>query len=387
MSTAMTPPPTPAEMLYMAQHSSDDRSSEVVTTAVALAIISTVAVALRFMARKHQKISLSWDDYLVLAALVGCTLRLSQWAFRFRTADTCEQIFALAVCTVEGYGARIGTGRHIWVVGPENTKKFLVLSYIFQLVYNCCAICVRASIMAFYLRVFPRHTTPAWWRACFLAISFIYLGGGIAGIAASIFICTPISYFWTRTGNGHCVNEMALYYSGGALTVIVDILVLALPMMIVWKLQMNRSKKIGVMGIFLLGGFVCLASIIRMVYIHQIVVNDPTWTQVNPSIWSTIEPCMGIVSACLPIIGPQLRKTKLLGSLTSSSWFSRSKRSGGHGASYEVASSERRNKNDNLGSLQKKKSAATATTYSTTTSPSYEDMALPLTEIEPHRGA
>ncbi|KAL8646782.1 MAG: hypothetical protein Q9226_006714 [Calogaya cf. arnoldii] len=363
MSTAMTPPPTPAEMLYMAQHSSDDRSSEVVTTAVVLAIISTVAVALRFMARKHQKISLSWDDYLVLAAL----------------------IFALAVCTVEGYGARIGTGRHIWVVGPENTKKFLVLSYIFQLVYNCCAICVRASIMAFYLRVFPRHTTPAWWRACFWAISFVYLGGGIAGIAASIFICTPISYFWTRTGNGHCVNEMALYYSGGALTVIVDILVLALPMMIVWKLQMNRSKKIGVMGIFLLGGFVCLASIIRMVYIHQIVVDDPTWTQVNPSIWSTIEPCMGIVSACLPIIGPQLRKTKLLGSLTSSSWFSRSKRSGGHGASYEVASSERRN--DNLGSLQKKKSAATATTYSTTTSPSYEDMALPLTEIEPHRGA
>ncbi|KAL8905612.1 MAG: hypothetical protein Q9207_002522 [Kuettlingeria erythrocarpa] len=270
---------TPAEMLYQMEHSSDDRSSDVIGAAVTMAVLATAAVTLRFMCRKHMSVPFSHDDHLMLGAL----------------------IFALGLCFILGYGT-----------------------------------------------------------------------------TAAIFICTPISYFWTRSGTGHCINEMLMFYISAALTVVADVLILLLPMPIIWRLQMHRSKKIGVMAIFLLGGFTCVATIVRMVYIRQIVVIDPTWTQVDPGIWSAIEPCMGIVSACLPVIGPLLR-TKLGSMVGSPSWLSRPKRSG-QDASYVAGSSARRG-NDSSRSMQKKPTA-TATAYPRDVSYSDAEMAVPLREIE-----
>ncbi|KAL8841867.1 MAG: hypothetical protein Q9170_000740 [Blastenia crenularia] len=96
-------------------------------------------------------------------------------------------------------------------------------------------------------------------------------------------------------------------------------------------------------------------------------------TQVNPAIWSTIEPCVGIVSACLPIIGPALRSK--LGPLTGTSWLSRSKRSV-QSSSYVTNPLDRRNV---PGSLQKKPTV-TATVYSRDTL-SDEEMAVPLRDV------
>ena len=50
-------------------------------------------------------------------------------------------------------------------------------------------------------------------------------------------------------------------------------------------------------------------------------------TQTNPAIWSTIEPSIGIVSACLPIMGPVLR-SRAITEIRSTSWFTPSKSSG-----------------------------------------------------------
>ncbi len=138
--------------------------------------------------------------------------------------------------------------------GSRRAKTPLQLSYAFQLLYSCSMTLVRLSILAFYRRLFPRESTPAWWRACLYSIASLALAYFIAGTAAAIFICTPISYFWTRTGKGHCINEILMFYISAALTVLADVLILLLPMPIIWRLQMQRSKKIGVMAIFLLGG-------------------------------------------------------------------------------------------------------------------------------------
>ncbi|KAL8699056.1 MAG: hypothetical protein Q9224_001579 [Gallowayella concinna] len=274
-------------------------------------------------------------------------------------------------------GTHFGTGRHLLAVGLENTVKYLQLAYAFQIVYAFSMTLIRLSILAFYHRLFPKESTPAWWRACLYAVVFLCLGYFISGVFTVAFICTPVSFFWTRSGNGHCVNEMAVLYSNAGLTIFADIVILLLPVPIIWRLQMEKAKKIGVLGIFLLGGFVCVATIVRMVYIPQIVPIDPTWTQVDPAIWSTIEPCMGIFSACLPVIGPLLR-TKL-GSIGGSSWLSRSKRSG-NGASYVSDASNRRND-----SGLRRKPTVTAAVYSMDRSQSDEEMAVPLREISSQR--
>ena len=45
-------------------------------------------------------------------------------------------------------------------------------------------------------------------------------------------------------------------------------------------------------------------SIIRLVELTSLEVSDVTWNYVPPIIWSTIEICVGIFCACLPVMAP-----------------------------------------------------------------------------------
>ncbi|KAI4239250.1 MAG: hypothetical protein LQ349_000505 [Xanthoria aureola] len=238
-----------AQVAYQTEHIDDDRRSDILGTAISMAILSTIAVAGRFACRKKLKVALSYDDYSILVGL----------------------ILNLGMCFDLGY---------------ESTSKR--------------------------------------WRYCIYAIAAVCIGFFISGTITAIFQCRPISFFWTRKGKGECINELALIYFSQSLQVLTDILILTLPIPVVWKLRLRRSKKIGVLGIFLLGSFVCIAGIVRFFYIKQIVPLDLTWTQTNTAIWSTIEPSIGIVSACLPIMGPVLR-SRTIREIRSTSWFTPSK--------------------------------------------------------------
>ena len=88
---------------------------------------------------------------------------------------------------------------------------------------------------------------------------------------------------------------------------VTDIAILILPMHPVWHLRIPQAQKLAVMGIFLLGGFVCIASIVRLYYLDRISNSDPTWTTFNAATWSTVEVCLGVVSACLPVMSPLFR--------------------------------------------------------------------------------
>jgi nitric oxide reductase activation protein len=43
-------------------------------------------------------------------------------------------------------------------------------------------------------------------------------------------------------------------------------------------------------------------SIIRLIIIHQFEQVDITWTYVDAGIWTSVEPTIGVCSACLPIL-------------------------------------------------------------------------------------
>lgn len=53
---------------------------------------------------------------------------------------------------------------------------------------------------------------------------------------------------------------------------------------------------------------VCVASGVRIHYLTFLEGNpDITWTLSDVSVWSTVEPCIGIICACLPVLQPFLR--------------------------------------------------------------------------------
>lgn len=71
---------------------------------------------------------------------------------------------------------------------------------------------------------------------------------------------------------------------------------------------MPLTKKLSVVGILMLGSFVCIASIVRLVHLNELITSsDITYTMGPVFIWSCVEPYVGILCACLPTFAPLVR--------------------------------------------------------------------------------
>lgn len=55
---------------------------------------------------------------------------------------------------------------------------------------------------------------------------------------------------------------------------------------------------------------ICLLCGIRLKYVLELDLGDPTWTVVNFGIFGAIEPLLGIISASLPVLPPVFSKLK-----------------------------------------------------------------------------
>lgn len=77
-------------------------------------------------------------------------------------------------------------------------------------------------------------------------------------------------------------------------TIVSDVVVALLPIPVLLKLNVTRSKKIGLIGIFLLGLFTTLCSIMRYLQIDRIQNGDGNSTMLI--LWGVIEFNVGVSS-------------------------------------------------------------------------------------------
>ena len=140
------------------------------------------------------------------------------------------------------------------------------------------------------------------------------------------------------------MNLKAEAISTAAFSTLADVLLLILPIPTLWGLQLPKQQKLALVFIFLLGGLyvnsstlsflsplprpsyhptpltlksfsACIAAIIRIVFLSRGTTSfvDFTYIEVDSLNWSLIEPCVGIVCACLPTLRPLFRKIPFLG--------------------------------------------------------------------------
>ncbi|KAL8671650.1 MAG: hypothetical protein Q9168_003856 [Polycauliona sp. 1 TL-2023] len=273
---------SPQEVAHQVANFNDNRGPALMVSTVVLAVLATAAVLLRFISRRVTKMAISWDDGLIVV------------------------------------GVDSGAGKHVLAAGGEKKViRYIKVMYAYQMFWAVAMAFIKVSILLFYRRVFPSTATSRTWGICNYALMFASVAFCLISLFGSAFACTPVSFIWDRTiQDGHCINLIGLARFTCITGVLTDILILTLPMPIVWNMHMKRSKKVAVSGVFLLGSFVCVASMIRFYYLEQINRDDPTWGNVNSTIWTTIESSVGIISACLPVMAPFLR-TKVAAVATS----------------------------------------------------------------------
>ena len=81
----------------------------------------------------------------------------------------------------------------------------------------------------------------------------------------SIFLsCRPLPYFWDKTiPNGHCIDENIAGYAITASSLLTDLLIFAIPIPPLMKLQKSLSQRLSLIGLFLVGALYVHLSYIR----------------------------------------------------------------------------------------------------------------------------
>lgn len=72
-------------------------------------------------------------------------------------------------------------------------------------------------------------------------------------LLVQIFSCKPISGFWRTDIGAVCLPSLPVWYLNAAGNIVTDVIIFALPVPIVWKLQMPRSQRLSLIGVFCLG--------------------------------------------------------------------------------------------------------------------------------------
>ncbi|KAJ5668492.1 uncharacterized protein N7477_007062, partial [Penicillium maclennaniae] len=250
------------------------------TTTVVPAII---AVTLRFAARYVSRAGFWWDDYTILTALA---INLAMVAVRW------SQILLW------------GAGQHAYDLPVETVEAFAKSFLAVQIIYFTNAVFTKASLLFLYYRIFGIIKGFRWalGTAGFLVIGY-YIACDITSIAG----CLPVNKFWDPSVPGRCINQVEFFRYNGVANMLLDVVVLCLPYPMAWRLQATARQKLILTVMFLLGGFVVVASILRVTSFDFHTFDDPTYVNAMPSTWSSIEQSVGIICACLPTLRPLLR--------------------------------------------------------------------------------
>lgn len=104
-------------------------------------------------------------------------------------------------------------------------------------------------MLLMYCDIFP-HQRFRWAAYVGIAVVVAFWLGTIITILVS---CRPIQKNWDPALPGVCENVGLEELTAAAINMVLDILIVALPLPIIWRLQMSLEKKLAVTVTFALG--------------------------------------------------------------------------------------------------------------------------------------
>ncbi|KAI1813893.1 hypothetical protein GGS20DRAFT_445509 [Poronia punctata] len=250
---------------------------------VSLLAVTTFSFVLRIWARFSTGAGLWWDDYWMCLVMAVCILMST---------------FVLLML-------RYGSGQHAADLPEETITMFTKLLWGYMLIWVHGVFAVKIGILLFYWRVFKKTSS---FRIGAILVGLLSAGIFLSNFLAYVFQCLPVEKFWAPAMGGSCINQDAFYLASAIINVFGDVAVLSLPLPIIWRLQTSRSRKLSVSLLFLLGVFVIVASIFRIVSVTEIDPEDFSFTNVGGGLWSTIEVEVGFICANLPALRPLIFK-------------------------------------------------------------------------------
>ncbi|KAJ6096877.1 hypothetical protein N7486_007623 [Penicillium sp. IBT 16267x] len=243
-----------------------------------LGALATITTALRFWALKMRRVSPGASEYIILAALV------------IVYADIALEY----ILTIIG-----GAGRKSADIDPASVVFTLKAILPLEALYGIVLALVKTSIMLFYTRIFGSKRSFQIQVTITMIIVWIW---SASVILETFLLCRPLKYNWDTSISGTCGDRNATYVVAGVMNLITDLMVMALPIPHIWKLQLGTAKKISLCGVFCLGLLVSIISIVRLVALRAIDFDNITGSVQMGVMWTVIEPELAIICANMPLL-------------------------------------------------------------------------------------
>ncbi|KAI1111160.1 hypothetical protein F5Y14DRAFT_464964 [Nemania sp. NC0429] len=288
--------------------------------------LTIVVIGLRFYSRRLTGAGLGWDDGFIM----------------FST------LLVNAMLIVAGFLISLGFGLPQHEIPHNTMPKIIELGRAFRLLFLFCICTVKLSALFFYLRVFGNHTL----HANMISRNTNTNSGGGSGPQAES-KKTPVSAFPFLPSIRSCwelvrMPSLRLVYIAFIYVVVVwsvvnvvreltacgldkricaanrvtdletcvfnsagDLLIFALPLWPIWRLQMARNAKVGLSIVLMLGTLTILVAFLRFeAIVNTEYAGDYNRTAMKSTNYAILEPNLAILCISLPMLQPLLRKAR-----------------------------------------------------------------------------
>ncbi|KAH7233579.1 hypothetical protein BKA59DRAFT_408179 [Fusarium tricinctum] len=266
--------------------------SDIISCMVVTWLAALLALIARIFARRMTKVAWWYDDYLCVGAFIvgiGYNVVMIYWAETWYLGTAIPDSVGKAEYENINLNARL--------------MQFLIsLTYSYSIGFS------KLSILLFYWRIFKQSAIRIPIQVM-LVISVAWL---ILRTFMVIFHCIPVQAYWDKSIEGAvCKINDSQFFFGTCLThFILDVVILVLPVIEVFKLRLRLGQKIAITALFVVGFVVCLASVFVIVTALQY---DPQSKQMPRDVatndmWGGVEINIAIVSGCFPLLRPIFTK-------------------------------------------------------------------------------
>jgi hypothetical protein len=136
----------------------------------------------------------------------------------------------------------------LWVTLSQ-LIKYMTGCHIFRAPVERHCLLQQAVHLYMYTTLIPNRSMNMWARAIGGFITLWSIGDIIGGVM----ICRPLTRNWDFATPGTCGSHPAYYFAMGVINIITDIIMIALPMPYLYRLRLERRKKLLAMAMLSIG--------------------------------------------------------------------------------------------------------------------------------------
>ncbi|KAL0778002.1 hypothetical protein CaCOL14_005655 [Colletotrichum acutatum] len=254
---------------------------------------------------RNESRATSLGMFILASAFFACRITVKVMRYSPWGADDSLMVVAFAALipfvVLIQYMIPQGLGLDIWVLHDYQITTFLRYLLMVQTLYIFILSVVKASILLFFLRIFPdkKFRIAIWWTLAYdLFVGFIF-------IVFSFVQRQPTWLIWEgwrdKEPRGVILDLNKMGLSHGGMNIALDVWMLILPLTQLYKLNLKMKKKLGIIAMFSVGIFLTVVSIVRLRSLISFATSaNATADARGTTIWSAIEVCTGVVVACMP---------------------------------------------------------------------------------------